>query len=521
MIPPVFAAAARQPRLPGYAPLRPGDPVSLRELGSTYLPFEREMRARWTHWQRAQRSTPMGDRVPSDLLALLRESPAPPGLARAFGTRRPIYRPQPLPGRPLEGPWIAFQDAEFRPREGRAYRIARPRRRTVVWRASARDAWHPEEVLLSEEPATPLSDAEFYPAPRPRPVGVEGPELARRFAEAVGLSPSLARSALLPLVGAPPWHGRPAGLDLVMGSPSIATSKVAPFAHVVRALLPPWEAPGRARRGTARPSPQEIPLGAAPYRVAIQPVGARGFERLLSKPVSTEQSTLLYGEVATDAVERTLFAAHLPVIEPPTRWIESEPFLPDPELSGLVADHLVRAHFTEPAGMEGDALHATLEVTLERVRAALLELPRQLGLPRDAYEQFLLRSLPLRDHLVQASFAFARYRGAAEVAPEDFRAVADRYVDSLAALASGSSRATRELLAWGTRIRSRHDRAKFFLLRSTLLEAGDLELDEIWARVKGSGRWKRRGELESELDALAAEGVLISVRPGRHRWEGL
>ena len=155
------------------------------------------------------------------------------------------------------------------------------------------------------------------------------------------------------------------------------------------------------------------------------------------------------------------------------------------------------------------------------MREALASVPAQLGLPQGAYEELLVRSRPLRDHLVQAAHAYARLRGDPDVHDEHVRAAADRYVDSLNTLGTGGSSATRELLALGGRIRSKRDRARVFQLRSVLFDEAALALEEVWGKVEGGGLWANVRRLEEDLDRLAAEGVLLVVRPGLYRWAGL
>lgn len=516
--PPSFAAL---PFPRDFEPLRKGDPPSLLERGSNFLPYEREMRARWESWNRAWATTPPGERVEGDLVAILREVHPPLGLSRVLH-RRPAFRPFPLPGRPTYGPTLVLEDPKARPREGTPYRIPRPRKVVKTWKEPPTGT-QVEEVLWAEDGVERLADSEFYlsdPGERGRRERVD---MGQLFSEAAGVDRAIAQAMLLPMVGAPPWHGRPPGVDLVLGSWDTTVVSLAPIPRGLAPLLPPWAAlsGGRSRSKAAASAGAADELPPDPYHVRFVKAAPRAFERLGSKSTSFELSTLLYGGVQVDHLGEVLFGPHLPLIEPPDRWVEIPEMRLGPEVAGPLSDALVRAHFREPEGMDGDALHAALDPALARVRGALRQVPQMLNLPTEAYDALLFRSLPLRDHLVQSALSFARLRGGKSLEPGDFVAVSDRYVDSLSSLSAGGSSGTRALLTLGGRIRSRKDLTRFFVLRSAMEQAGDLSVGEVWEKAKGKHHWKNVRELEEYLDRMAQEGVLVSLRPATYRWEGL
>ncbi len=510
-----------RPRLQGWAPVLPGDPPSLLELGSTYLPYERELRERWTSWLHSYRQTPLGQRVPSDLVAVLREAPAPPGLFRAVG-RRATFRAYPLPARPVEGPWIVLEDPEERPHEGRCYRIPRPRRRVVVWKDEKRGLLS-EDVLWAESPER-VAESEFFPPPTLS--AREAEEAVRGFSDATGLDPGLAPLLLLPFVGAPPFHGRPPGLDVVMGSWGVPTGVLSPAVAPLRALLPPWQVrlargKGRGARGSRGSRGSLGPSYSAPYSVVIDTLGSRAWDRVQSKGSGFESSHLLYGGADGDDLYRVLFDPHVPLMEPADRWQELAMTRVPEEAAGEWADHLVRAHFHEPQLPETEELHRCLDLALGKVREALTDLPTQLGLPRSDFDGVLLHARGLRDHLVQAGTGRAKLVGRAAVLPEDLLAIADRLVAAVSDPALGSSRATRELLSRGGRLRSKRSQARYFVLRAVLMERGDMSLADLWSRLRSKGLWSDREELEEHLLQLSEQGVLFSLRPGSFRWEGI
>ncbi len=514
-------ASSASPSIPsedllrGWAPLQAGDPPSLLERGSTYLPFEREMRERWSSWLLAFRRTPPEGPVPGDLVAVLREVPSPGGLFRALH-RRPTFRAYPVPGRPIEGPRVVLEDPDDRAREGGCYRLARGRRRLFAWRG-------PEGVLGTEEVLwvdglERVPESEFFP-PLPRgPTGAEA--TVREFSDATGLDRSVAPLLLLPFVGSPPWHGRPPGVDVVMGSWGAPSALLAGAARPLRRLLPPWCVPlsrvrGRERREAGGPS------FSTPYSVQLDPLSNRSWERLQGKGTIYESSFLLFGGPDASELSRVLFDAHLPLFDPPDRWQDLAATHWDDEGPGRWADHLVRVHFQDPMVPEGDELHRGLERGLGRIRSALGEVPRLLGLPEQEFQRFLLDSRPLRDHLVQAAISRARVLGRTTMLGEDLAAISDRFVLAVEDPALGSSRNTRALLSLGGRLRSRREQVRFFVLRSILMERPDSSVRELWSRVHRKDLWSSLESFEDYLLRRAAEGVLASLRPETYRWEGV
>lgn len=503
-------------RLQGWAPLHPGDPPSLLELGATYLPYERELRERWEAWLRSFRGTPLGQRVPSDLVAVLREAPPSPGLFRGVG-RRTTYRPYPLPARPVEGPWIVLEDRAEHPREGRCYRISRPRRQAVHWKDEQGEL-QAEDILWAEG-AERIAESEFFPPPLLS--SREAEEALRGFSESTGLDRELAPLLLLPFVGAPPFHGRAPGVDVVMGSWGVPSGVVSPAAAPLRALLPPWQVRlARARAGGAARGARG-PTHPAPYSVVIDAVGARAWDRLGGKGTGFESSYLLYGGADGDDLFRVLFDAHVPLMEPVDRWQELAMARAPVEIAGAWADHLVRAHFQDPQLPDPEELHRGIEAALTKVRTAMDRLPAQLGLPGEGVESLLLRGPPLRDHLVQAGTGRAKLLGRSSVLTTDLSAVADRVVGAMADPALGTSKATRELLARSGRLRSRKEQSRYFVLRAVLMEVGDASSLELWSRLRSKGLWSDPEELEEHLLRLSERGVLASLRPGTFRWEGI
>ncbi|MDE1820684.1 MAG: hypothetical protein KGJ23_14080 [Euryarchaeota archaeon] len=502
--------------LRGWAPLRRGDPPSLLERGATYLPFERELRGRWEDWRQQYHRTPIGRAIPLDLVAVLREAPAPSGLFRAVG-RRPTFRAYPLPARPVEGPWVVIEDPRERPKEGRCYRVRRPVRRSFTFREPAGHGFATEEVLWADE-VERIPESEFYPSlhlsTSEAQVGL------RAFCEETGLSERLASLLLLPYVGAPPWHGRASGVDVVLGSWGVPSSVVAPVVAPLRSLLPPWEVALERVRGRRSRGSEEASYS-KPYSVAIDPMGVRAWDRLLGKGPGYETSFLLYGGSDGADLLRVLFDAHVPLLDRADRWQELAATRVDPDLFGAWSDRLVRSHFRDPQMPEDEELHREIETALATVRRALVELPAQLNLPKSEFEGFLLRGSGLRDHLVQAALAHARVLGRGNVGGGDLSAIADQYVEALADPELGSAKASRELLSRGARVRSKRELSRYFVLRSVLMERPDLPAAELWQSLRRKDLWSSEAALEEYLHRLYEQGVLASMRAGTYRWEGL
>lgn len=499
-----------------FEPLHRGDPASLLERGSNFLPYEREVRDRYRTWDRARRATDFHHRVPMDLLALLGEVPAPLGLSKALGRRR-LYLSRPLPGRPLDGPWVVFEDPDFRPREGRPYRLRRPRRQPLEWREKG-EPWSVEEVLWTEE-VEPATEGDWVPSPVLSARAAEG--LLAAFAEEAALPVDLAGSLLLVFVGAPPWHGRPPGLTSFAGCWEEAPPNLlSGFGSLLHPLLPPWEA-ARFARARGRTRDLRDAARSAPYRLSIEPAGRPGWEHLRERGASLERSVLLYGGVGGDALGDVLFETHLPLLEPVERWTPLLSAQVDPEVAGGLADHLVRAHFFEPEPLEGDALYLSVDAAIGRIRKVVRDGLEHLNLPAAEHDAFLAQSWGLRDNLVQASLAEARMGAQRQASEPQLGAVTDRFVESLKFLGQGSSERTRELLTLGGKIRSRPLLRRMILLHALVAERPDRSSDELWHRAQRKHLWKNRKAFDVFLGSCLRNGVLVEPRPDRFRWGGL
>jgi hypothetical protein len=497
-------------------PLAPRSPESLLERGSTFLPYEREMRDRYVAWETARRATEFRAVVREDLCTTLWEVPASPGLSKALGRRR-LYRSAPLPGRPLEGPWVVFEEKEARPLEGRAYRIHHPVRVPIAWRDPT-EPWGVEEVLWTAAPE-PAREGDLFPRPC---LGARAAAAQlKEFGEATGLPAAVSGSLLLPFVGAPPWHARTPGLNLAAGAwVDIPSRLLAGIEAPLRQLLPPWEAVARRRAGGGRGSAHRAADG-IPYVVELARTGATAWERLRSPGRSLEISHLVYGAFGQDQLGDVLFEAHLPVMASLDSWMAASDARLDVETAATLADHLVRSHFLDPEPLEPDPLHAAVDQALDRIREALRQVPAFLNLPSEEYSSFLSRTWGKRDHVVQAALSHARMLGRSQLSAQDVRAIADQFVDSINVLDVGTSAATRELLSHGERVVSRKEFARLFLLRSVLMDQPDRSEEELWERLRRKGSWKGREEFSTWFLQFAAQGGVAEARPGRYRWGGL
>lgn len=506
--------SARGPPGP-LCPMRAGDPPSLLERGSTFLPVERELLERWKLWSHDHRRTEFGQSVPLPLEAVLREVAVPPSFRRAIG-RRPVFRSYPVPGRPVEGPLVVFSEADERPREGRPYRVEKPVRRLVPFTLGrAPEAWWVEEVLFATAP-DPLEARDFFLGGQG--FSKEGSAFWHALGEATGVERAVLEAVLLPYVGAPPWRGRRAGVDAVLGTLGVPSDLFRGLGRTLGQLLPPWDmarAARPARRSSAEPSLLR------PFHVELGRTNARGWERLRSAGGAMETSFLLFGGVDAGGLADLFLRAHIAVLEPLEVWSALGEAELDAELAASAADHLVRAHFHDPALPENDRWRRAQLEALRRLRPRLEELPSWLDLPPSEDESWLLAGGELGDHLVQAALGRARLLGREEVRSEDFAAVAERLLESLGRLDSGRPEAVRELLRTGERVRLRRSEVRLLALRSVLLERGESSAEELYARLRRQRIWKDAIAFERDLERAWSSGRVFSPRPGRWRWVGL
>ena len=502
-------------RLRGWAPLPPDG--SSRDRVATYLPHEREMWDRWRDWIRAVQRTPYGHRVPGELTAVLRlEIPSLP-MRRALG-RRPLYRAYPLPGRPVDAGWVTFPSPSPEVRDGGVYQLTQVVRRALS-AVGSRNSTGPVEILEAGN-ATFLPVERFYPAPRLKGPG-EIRSLLLEMSDSLGTPLTLAETLLYPFVGSPPWHGAPSGLDLVVGSWNIPQRRLRDAAHPLRALLPPWCPHGSRRLRAAREdaASPEGSLTLRPYQVFVDPLGRQGIRSLQGKTPQTDISHLLYGNVETEWLSAILFQVHLPVLRPWTHFQGLMDARPDPELQAVVQDHLIRAHFTEPLSPDPSEVYRAMEELSPRIREALGSLLVAAGLPARDYERALESFRPLRDHLVQGALSQARLWARAEAGRDEFRALADCYLDSVAFLTHSTRPAeVRSLLTQASRIRSRAQEAHLLAVKTLLLEIPDITFAELFDRLKARGVVRDPLALEAYLHQLETEGRILSIRPGTYRW---
>lgn len=500
----------------GWAPLPSGDLA--RDRVATYLPYEHEMLDRWIRWQPRRGATPIGSRVPDDLVAALRRQTASPALT-AWAGGRPIFMAYPLPGRPVEAGLVVFEDPSWAPREGAAYRLERPQRRVAPPTHPDREKFAPEVLWVDSVSSVPSS--EFY-AVRPRPAA-EVQEGLLALTETLGSSPGLTESLLLPLVGAPPWRGRPAGLDLSLASWEARPRDLAAAVRSLRGLVPPWplRVPRPRRRRGSPDSDDEAsdPVSPAPYRVHIEPLGTRGLSIVQGKAAGEDVSSLLYGNVEPEVLPAILFQTHIPILRPRNHFDGLAAARPDPEVIARGTDFLLRSHFTDPLGPEPGQVYTEMAALLPQLREALGQLMSAAELPAKDYGRALESFQPLRDHLVQAALARARLLGLSEAGPKEFRAVADTYLSSLGYLTHATRPSVlRELLRQASRARQKEVEAQDIFLRVQLLERPDISLAELWDRAKPRSLFTSPEALEAHLHRQEREGRVISSQPGRYRW---
>jgi hypothetical protein len=497
----------------------PYSPPALERV-ATYLAHERELLQRFQRFRRAELQTPYGDVVPEPLTAVLRLEPGvSAGRKRPAG---PVYRAFPVPGRPLDAGRILWPADQEAPRDGRIYRLERLRRRVVEARPPGNHRERVWEVLLEPGTVELVSPREFFPPPGRTPSQIR--DLFAWLTEELGVSRTLTETFLLPFVGAPPWRGRPSGLDLVVGGWEIPERSLPLVLRPLRDFLPPWEstpARGDRRSPGSRASPRDLAPSLVPYTVRLESLRP-DILKDLGRDRTTDISHLLCGNVEAGSLAGVLYEAHLPLLRPASHFAPLSEARASPELVAEVTDHLIRSHFQEPLAPEPVTVHGILEGLLPKVREALGSLLAAAELPARDFDRALGTFRGLREHFVQAALSRARLWNLREPDEAQFRHLADLYLDSLNALTHATRPSEiRSLITQASRLKSRSREERLHALRTVLLETPDVSFEELYDRLRSRQLFPDPPSLEAFLQPLESEGYLLSPRPGRYRWAWL
>lgn len=329
------------------------------------------------------------------------------------------------------------------------------------------------------------------------------------------------RGALLGLAGSPRQVDGGPGLDLALGAPGIDSATAVESGATFAMLLPPWEV---TNLRTRLPHPWGKPdrrFGQySPYGVRLdrfgQSVAFRGH------PVDRDESSILIGPGDGGTLLGMFFDGDHPVLRSADSLTELAYSNPTPEGLAPGASLFVYAHavdVTTPTTSE--MVHAEQRAA-DQIRRAVRDFLDQADLPARSIARLIQLSPGLRIGLRRAASAEARLSLRREVAPGDFKAVADSFAASSAAIAKGGDR--REVVQYvnaATAELSARDRRRFAVLEACLRSAPDSLPEDIWDTVKSLELWDSLEELEEYIEVLNRRGAVLRPSGDRRlRWAG-
>jgi hypothetical protein len=476
-------------------------------------PWERARKQAFARWETEVRRVPYGHPLP-DLVGFAHRIEPPAHWPDPAETRR-LFAFSALPSGP--GPtYLATVPARARrPAEGGLLRLTRPVKRTLP----SSDPAYGELLIDARNGIASASWEEVLEGVSPRAAANLVPELS-----ALWKLPSFATEALLlPLVGSLPWHGRPAGVDLLVEIAGWPLVRYRNFLSDVLHLAPEWVR-SRPSQGTSDGRVMELSSGARILR----------YSRSTGRPFSVQLRSSASG--APPAAQAGTAPRSI-ITYGNTLATEFEAFLSSGRSALLLSDAEAR-NVPRTTVEVPDALRAAVwglhwwmpeppdapdwQTWIRREEPRLVRALQTMLLPRpsgstDSWNEVVQRR-EFRDRLAQSTIARARLRGASDVGESDLSAIVDSFVRS-------AERAT----AWSLERRGplsrpldRTETGRTTRLRRTLEEmirerSEGLSLSEALTALRSAGSVATEWDVENLLERLRLRGLLYQDRTGRYR----
>jgi hypothetical protein len=475
-------------------------------------PWERARRLAFARWESEVRHAPFG-RVVSDVVGFAQSIVPPPHRSDSAESRR-LFAFSALPSG--AGPtYLAVVPAgRRRPADGALVRLVQPEKRVLA----ASDAAYGEMVIEASAgvvSATWDDIVEGISAPAPGAV-------TARLAELWGLSPAAAENLLLPVVGSIPWHGRPAGLDLLVEVDGWSLARHRAFLTNLLPLVPQWVAgAGRSRSSLA----QELELVSG-ARIRRRPAMSDRPFSLLLRPISAPptaappsaappRSIISYGRALVPEFVAALSSGSLFLLLdaekdklPAQRLVE----IPDPVRAGVWG-----LHWWTPDPPDAPDWYRWLRSQESRLREGLDRPAMPPDRPGSPWSSFVDRR-EFRDRLAQITYSRARLRGGRAVEESDLVATIDALLRSLERVSDWAHEGHGPL----TRSVDRSERGRTTRVRQALEGLfGDREdgltVAEARAELRSIGVTASVWEVENHLERLRIGGLVYQDRSGRYR----
>ena len=476
-------------------------------------PWERMRRLTFARWETELRRVPYGRPLP-DVVGFAHSVEPPPHWSDPAANRR-LFALSALPTG-SGSTYVASVPARLRrPAPGALVRLSRPTKGILP----ASDAAFGEIVLEARHGFVPAAWEEILPGTPPRSVATVVPELSELW----HLPTWAVETLLLPIVGSVPWHGRTAGIDLLVEVQGWSLTRSRNFLTGLLDLTPDWVGRSKSRpRVSSRTlelvSGARIRRGSAdvapPFSVQLRPVS--GAPAPSVPPGAAPRSTFTYGRPLTSEFASCISAGQSVLLlgSEETRYVPRLPVeLPDPLRAAVWA-----LHWWTPEPPDAPEWYRWLRQEEPRLREELDTLPRSPDVDSGRTWGDLVDRREFRDRLAQTTIAHARLRAAPGVEESDLHWV----VESILRLTHRATMWARTGQGPLVRARDRTEGGRTTRLRVTLEglfrgRADGLTLEEAVAELRSSDSAVSGWDIENQLERLRIRGVLFQDASGRYR----